>query len=68
MNEMQNKNVSNFFDGLYLLSERNKNIIHNIKIFSESAPEYFTYIDFDKLPNISITLNNKIVEIGIFYK
>lgn len=68
MNEMQNKNVMDFFDGLYLLSERNKNIIHTIKLFSESAPEYFTNVNFDKLPNISTTLNNKIVEIGIFYK
>ncbi len=68
MNEMRNKNVTDFFDGLYLLSERNKNIIHTIKLFSKSAPEYFTYVNFDKLPNISTTLNNKIVEIGIFYR
>ena len=68
MQNTPNDDIDTFFSGIYDLSNRIKNIIHNIKLYASADPSYFTAIDFDKIPNISTTLNNKIVEVGIYYK
>ena len=68
MNEKQNETTNNFFEGIYSLIEKNKKKIHNIKLFANAEPSYFTHIDFSRIPNISTSLNNKIVEIGNYYE
>lgn len=64
----QSQNVEKFFDSIYTLIERNKNILDNIQFLSKEEPSQFRILDTKNLPTISTTLNNKIVEIGSYYK
>ena len=58
MQNTPNDDIDTFFSGIYDLSNRIKNIIHNIKLYASADPSYFNANDYDKIPNNSTTLKN----------